>query len=155
MTIGALQEMDDEDVSVLEARADLARMQRSMRKMRIFWKMKEVLIAKKNEEELFTLRKQLTSNACLWEQQAESEKREKVLKQELLFTQQSLSASEKVIEKLKEDLRKSEEDRIRLNQYKTNKSQRLEELESKVRKFEVLENINLEKLIDTLSSKEK
>ena len=78
-----------------------------------------------------------------------------MLKQELVFTQQSLAASEKVIEKLKDDLRKSESDRIRLNQYKTNKSQRLEELEGKVRKFEVLENINLEKLIDTLGSKEK
>ncbi len=31
----------------------------------------------------------------------------------------------------------------------------MEELEGKVRKFEVLENINLEKLIDTLGSKEK
>ena len=56
---------------------------------------------------------------------------------------------------MKDDLRRSESDRIRLNQYKTNKSQRLEELEGKVRKFEVLENINLEKLIDTLGSKEK
>ena len=32
---------------------------------------------------------------------------------------------------------------------------RLEELEGKVRKFEVLENINLEKLIDTLANKDK
>jgi hypothetical protein len=31
----------------------------------------------------------------------------------------------------------------------------LDELEGKVRKFEVLENINLEKLIDTLGNKEK
>ena len=67
------------------------------------------------ERDIFSLKKQLTSNACLWEQLAESEKREKVLKQELVFTQQSLAASEKVIEKLKEDLRKSEGDRIRLN----------------------------------------
>ena len=66
-----------------------------------------------------------------------------------------MAASEKVIEKLKDDLRKSESDRIRLNQYKTNKSQRLEELEGKVRKFEVMENINLEKLIDALSAKDK
>jgi chromosome segregation ATPase len=78
-----------------------------------------------------------------------------VLKQELLYTQQSLAASEKVIDKLKEDLRKSESDRIRLNQYKTSKAQRLEELEGKVRKFEVMDNINLEKLIDALGNKER
>jgi len=107
------------------------------------------------EREIFALKKQLTSNACLWEQLAEAEKREKVLKQELVFTQQSLAASEKVIEKLKEDLRKSEGDRIRLNQYKASKAQRLEELEGKVRKFEVLENINLEKMIDSMVTKEK
>ena len=101
------------------------------------------------------MKKQLTSNACLWEQLAEAEKREKVLKQELVYTQQSLAASEKVIDKLKEDLRKSESDRIRLAQYKTTKAQRLEELEGKVRKFEVMDNINLEKLIDALGSKEK
>ena len=56
---------------------------------------------------------------------------------------------------MKDDLRKSESDRIRLSQYKTTKAQRLEELENKVRKFEVMENINLEKLIDALGSKEK
>ena len=31
----------------------------------------------------------------------------------------------------------------------------MEELEGKVRKFEVMDNINLEKLIDALGSKEK
>jgi hypothetical protein len=31
----------------------------------------------------------------------------------------------------------------------------LEELEGKVRKFEVMDNINLEKLIDALGNKEK
>ena len=31
----------------------------------------------------------------------------------------------------------------------------MDELEGKVRKFEVLENINLEKIIDTLGNKEK
>lgn len=66
-----------------------------------------------------------------------------------------MAASEKVIDKLKDDLRKSESDRIRLSQYKTTKAQRLEELESKVRKFEVMENINLEKLIDALGKKER
>lgn len=38
----------------------------------------------------------------LWEQMAEAEKREHVLRQELVLTQQSLSNSEKVVEKLRE-----------------------------------------------------
>ena len=45
---------------------------------------------------------------------AESEKREKILKQELLFTEQSLSASEKAIEKLQEEMKKIEAERTRL-----------------------------------------
>jgi hypothetical protein len=139
----------------IEARTELAEMWKEMRTLRMFWKTKEMITKDKYEREIFVLKKQLTSNACLWEQLAEAEKREKVLKQELVFTQQSLAASEKVIDKLKEDLRKSESDRIRLSQYKTTKAQRLEELESKVRKFEVMENINLEKLIDALGNKEK
>ena len=93
-----------------------------MRRLRIFWKAKEVLTKDKYERQIFVLKKQLTSNAALWEQLAEAEKREKVLKQELVYTQQSLAASEKVIDKLKEDLRKSESDRIRLSQYKTTKA---------------------------------
>ena len=46
------------------------------------------------------MNKKLSNNAYLWDQMAEAEKRETILKQELLFTQQSLSAAEKVIEKL-------------------------------------------------------
>ena len=42
-----------------------------------------------------------------------------------------------------------------MSQYKTSKAQRLDELEGKVRKFEVMDNINLEKLIDALGNKEK
>ena len=143
------------NLTELEARQELCDMWKEMRTLRIFWKTREMITKDKYEREIFVLKKQLTSNACLWEQLAEAEKREKVLKQELVFTQQSLAASEKVIDKLKDDLRKSESDRIRLSQYKTSKAQRLEELESKVRKFEVMENINLEKLIDALGNKER
>ena len=67
-------------LSEREAREELAQMWEKMRKLRIFWKTKEVLTIDKYEKEIFTLKKQLTSNACLWEQLAEAEKREKVLK---------------------------------------------------------------------------
>lgn len=63
-----------------EARQELAQMCETMRKLRLFWKTKEVLTIDKYEREIFTMKKQQTSNACLWEQLAEAEKREKVLK---------------------------------------------------------------------------
>jgi len=75
------------NMTEIEARQELSEMWKEMRTLRMFWKTKEVLKTEKYEREIFILKKQLTSNACLWEQLAESEKREKVLKQELVFTQ--------------------------------------------------------------------
>ena len=62
----------------------------------------------KFQNEINMLKKQVSNNSYLWDQMAEAEKREKILKQELLFTQQSLAAAEKVIEKLQEEMRKYE-----------------------------------------------
>ena len=101
------------------------------------------------------MKKQLSNNSYLWDQMAESEKREKILKQELLFTQQSLSASEKVIEKLQEEMKKVEADRQRLYKYKHSKAERLKELEDKVKKVEVFENIDTDKLISVLAKKDQ
>ena len=85
---------------------------------------------------------------------AEAEKREKILKQELLFTQQSLSSAEKVIEKLQEEMKKLEADRERLAKYKNSKAQRLKDLEDRVKKADVFENIDSEKLINVLGKKD-
>ena len=71
-----------------------------MRRQRLFWRTKEMLMKQKYQNQINLMKKQLSNNAYLWDQMGESEKRETILKQELLFTQQSLSAAEKVIEKL-------------------------------------------------------
>jgi hypothetical protein len=68
------------NMTEIEARKELTEMWTEMRTLRIFWKTKEMLVKDKYEREIFILKKQLTSNACLWEQLAEGEKREKVLK---------------------------------------------------------------------------
>jgi len=51
----------------IEAREELAEMWVKMRRLRIFWKSKEVMTKDKYERQIFVLKKQLTSNACLWE----------------------------------------------------------------------------------------
>ena len=68
----------------------------------------------KYEDELEILKKKLTSNQALWEQLEESDKRTKILQQELIFTQKSLTQCEKIIDKLKDELKMSEQERIRL-----------------------------------------
>ena len=100
------------------------------------------------------MRRQLTESKSLWQQLAETEKRENILKQELVFTQQCLTKSEKANEMLRGELKKVEAERLRLSKYKANKTARLQNLEGKVRSFEVLESIDLNKLLKMLMSKE-
>ena len=83
------------------------------------------------------MKKQLSNNSFMWDKMGQQETNEKVLKQELLYTQQSLAAAEKVIEKLHEEIKKSEADRQRLAKYKASKADRLDELEGKVKSIEV------------------
>ena len=117
--------------------------------------MKEVLTQEKHERELYNQRQQLTSNACLWEQLAEAEKREQIMRQELYYTQQSLASYEKLIEKLQAQLENLQNQKLRLQQYKNSKSKRIEELESKMRDVEILENIDLTKVLEELRQRDK
>ena len=126
-----------------------------MRKNEEDLKLQNVQIREKMQEKIDILKKQLTENKSLWQQLAEAEKRENILKQELVFTQQCLTKSEKANEMLKEELKKVEAERLRLSKYKANKTARLQDLEGKVRSFEVLGSIDLNKLLEMLMSKEQ
>ena len=52
-------------------------------------------------------------------------------------------------------MKKVEADRQRLYKYKHNKAERLKELEHKIKKFEVYENIDTDKLINVLGKKDE
>ena len=66
-----------------EAREEVMRLQDVIRKYRVMMKFKEVLTNDRHNFKIDNLKQQLTSNTTLWEQLAESEKREKILKQEI------------------------------------------------------------------------
>ena len=140
---------------IQSAREELLQLHRALRNQKNFMKMKEIVLKEKYERVIFNLKQQLTSNQYLWEQLSESEKREQKLRQELFFTQQSLATWEKIISKIQNQLETLQNKRLRLQQYKNNKSKRLEELKSKVRQMEILENIDLNKLLDKLISQDK
>ena len=91
----------------------------------------------------------------MWDQLAESEKREKILKQELEVSQHEIAMQEKIIDRLKEDIKQESREKQKLLQYRASKSKRLEELEQKAREFEVLENVNLQKLLQMIEQKQK
>jgi hypothetical protein len=115
-----------------EARAELALLCDRTRLMFVFWKVKEVTMRQKYEDQLFNLNQKLSSNSMLWEQLAEAEKRERILRQELVLTQQGLSTCEKVVEKQRDHINKLDTEKVRLQNFKQNKGRRLDELEHKV-----------------------
>jgi predicted TIM-barrel fold metal-dependent hydrolase len=117
--------------------------------------MKEIIMREKHERELFNQRQRLTSNECLWEMLGESEKRENVIRQELYFAQQNLSTYEKIVGKLQHQLETLQNEKLRLLQFKSAKSKEIEAMETKMRDVEILENIDLQKIIEELKSREK
>ena len=79
-----------EDVKALdeaEARQEVAEYTERMRLLYLFWKVKEVTLKQKYENQIYALHQKVSSNSMLWEQLAESEKREAILRQELVLTQ--------------------------------------------------------------------
>lgn len=142
-------------MSQQQARLELAESLDLMRKQKMFWRMKEMLMKQKYQNKINLMKKQLSNNSYLWDQMAEAEKREKVCQQELQFTQQSLAAARKVIEKTQEEMKNVEAERQRLYKYKHSKAERLKELEDKIKKYEVFDNIDTDKLIQVLDRKTK
>jgi hypothetical protein len=60
-----------------------------------------------------------------------------------------------VIEKLHEEIKKSEADRQRLAKYKASKADRLEELEEKVKSIEIYSQVDTGKLVGVLVKQDK
>ena len=137
-----------------EAREELALLCDRTRLMFVFWKVKEITTKQRYENQIYDLNQKLSSNSVLWEQLAEAEKRENVLREELVLTQQSLSNCEKVVEKQREHITKLDTEKVRLQNFKQNKGRRLDELEKKVAQYEIFEKINVEKLIAVLNKQQ-
>ena len=149
------EEMERLKISESEARDEVLKLENWIRKSRMLQKLKEAVGKQKHDYKIDNLKQQLSSNAVLWEQLAEAEKREKILKQELERAQYEIATQEKIIERLKDDVKAESREKQKLIQYKSNKSKRLDELENKAREFEVLENVDLHKLLGMMERKEK
>ena len=78
------------------------------------------------------LKKQLNCNTSLWEQVSEAEKRETVLRKELLYTQQQLSVAEKAIANCRDEIKQIDAERVRLLSFKTQNFDHMKELQEKV-----------------------
>lgn len=68
----------------------------------------------------------------MWESLAEAEKREQITQQELAITKNNLIHYERLIEKLYSQLEHLNNQKLRLEQNKKNRSKQISELESKM-----------------------
>lgn len=97
-----------------EARDEVQQLYDTITKQRMMFKFKELLTAQRHEYKIDNLKQQLTSNTTLWEQLAEGEKREKILKQEIERAQQEIATQEKIIERLKDDIKREGREKQKL-----------------------------------------
>ena len=77
------EEMERLKESETEARNEVLALQRFIKQTRMLQRLKEAVEKQKHDYQVDNLKQQNNSNSILWEQLAEAEKREKILKQEL------------------------------------------------------------------------
>lgn len=71
------------------------------------------------------------------------------------MTKLSLASYEKLIEKLQGQLENLSNEKARLQQYKNSKSKRYEELVNKMKGLEILGNIDLDRILAELKSRDR
>ena len=101
-----------------------------MRKQRVIQNFKWLQAQQKWDLKEQNLRQQMTSNATLWEQLAESEKREQVLKVELQRSQEQVASLERVMERLKDEVAHERQERTKLLNYKESTIKRVSQMEN-------------------------
>ena len=139
----------------IENYQEILRLQKTIRQMKDEQMMKDVINTEKYERDMAEMQQKLTMNSSLWEQLAESQKREQITRSELELTKQNLTHYEKLIEKLYSQLEHLNNQKIRLQQYKNSKAKRIGELENKMKDLEILENIDLNKILSELRDRDK
>lgn len=71
------------------------------------------------------------------------------------MTKQNLTRYEKLIAKLYDQINNLQSQKTRLQQYKNSKAKRIGELESKMQDLEILENIDLNKILQEMRERDK
>ena len=117
--------------------------------------MKAVIAEEKHLKEIKEMELKLTLNASLWEQLSESQKRESITKQELELTKRNLTHYEKLIERLYIQLEQLNNEKMRLQRYKSSKQKKISELENKMKDLEILENIDLDKILTEMRLRDR
>ena len=149
------EEMERLKESEYEARMEVLKLENYIRMSRMLQRMKTTVMKQEHDYKIDNLKQQLSSNAVLWEQLAEAEKREKILKQELMKVQNEVAAQDKVLDRLRDEMKLEQIEKHKLIQFKTTKVKRLNHLEGMAKQMELMQSIDMGKVIQTLSDKDK
>lgn len=133
----------------------ILKLQEYIRNFKNMTKMKQVITEEKHQKEMREMELKLTLNSSLWEQLSESQKRESITRQELELTKRNLTHYEKLIERLYIQLEQLNNEKVRLQRYKSSKQKKISELESKMKDLEILENIDLDKILTEMRLRDK
>lgn len=109
----------------------------------------------KHEREVLEYREKQHSNQVVWGQLQEAQKRERVLQQELLLTQQQVADVQRKNEQLQTAINQIDLERCRLQKFKSSKQDTLRELEQVVKQVSLVENIDVDKLVGILADREQ
>ena len=139
----------------VQAFDELALTHQKLQKLRSLHLLKFQAMKAKYKSKIFNLKAELTSNAALWEELSETQKRELVIKEELVYAQQCLSTSERIITTLHDKLIEKSDEVLKLQETRNQKSKKLEELEGKIQELDFAEIIDINKLRKELIAKEK
>jgi archaellum component FlaC len=83
----------------------------------------------------------------LWEQLAESEKRERVLKQELESQQNQIQTQMRVIDRFKDEMKQVTISNKKLKDSNIDNEKKLKHLQSRMKDIDLYEEVNIPKMI--------
>lgn len=117
--------------------------------------MRYVLMEKRLKDQIQFLNQKMSSNQDLLESMTLQQERQKTLAVELDINKKTAMQNEKANDKLKEQLDKNAKQTVVLETLNQNKQQKLQELEYKMKGFDLSRHMNAEKLIDLLLKQEQ
>ena len=115
---------------------------------------KWLIAQRKWDLKIDNLKAQLTSNAALWEQLAESEKREKILKQELQKCQSQIETQLKIVDRMKDDLKLVRAENLKIDGLWNSKKHEFQRVKHMEENLELLHQIDVDKVLQICSKNE-
>lgn len=144
--------MEDEQNKLKEENTEL---RKTILKLRTIHQMRDIATRATYEKRL----RKLTAESAgvhkdLWGNKEDNEKKELLLRRELLTANTHLTAANMELDQLRKDLELQNKNKAALVQWKVSKSQQLTELEGKVKKYERWSSVDVDKLLAELGRKD-